>query len=195
MSTTNGYCTLAELRSSMGITDATDVTDDAHLERAIEAASRAIDDECGRRFFLDSSATARYYTAEDGDHLRIDDVGSSTSFAVATDSDGDRTYESTWAATDYDMLPDNASVKGLPWTALEVTPNGVYSFPTVRRGCKITAYWGWPAVPKPIKSAAIIQAMRYFKRKDAIFGVMGTAETGQMVLPALDPDVKRMNSP
>lgn len=195
MSITNGYVHLAEIRGELGITDATDMTDDSRLENAVEAASRAIDNECGQRFYLDSTATARYYTAEDSDYLRIHPVGLVTSFAIATDEDGDRTYETTWASTDYDMLPDNASADGRPWTALQTTPNGQHGFPGLRRGVKVTAFWGWPSVPAAIKRATMIQAVRLYKRRDAVFGQTGSPETGVMTLPALDPDVKRLIAP
>ncbi len=195
MTITNGYVTLSEIRGEIGITDGTDTTDDTRLEHAVEAASRAIDEECRRRFYLDGAASARYYTAKDNDYLRVDDIGATTGLVVATDEDDDRDYDYTWAATDYDAEPYNAIADGEPITALRTTPQGVYSFPLNRKGCKITAKWGWPSVPPPIKRACMIEAVRLYKRRDAIFGVMGSAETGQMTLPALDPDVKRLLAP
>jgi len=195
MSITNGYCTLAEIRGEIGITDATDNTDDTRLERAVVAASRAIDNECGRRFYLDSAATARYFTAKESDYLRVDDIGTATGLIVATDSAGARTYADTWASTDYDAEPYNALADGWPITALQVTPQGSYSFPTLRKACKITAKWGWPSVPADIKTAAMIEAIRLYKRKDAPFGIMGSMETGLLTLPKLDPDVKLLIMP
>jgi len=40
MAITNGYCTLAQIKASAGITD---TVDDVLLELAVEAASREID--------------------------------------------------------------------------------------------------------------------------------------------------------
>jgi hypothetical protein len=192
---THGYITLSELRGEIGITVASDTTDDARLEAAIEAASRAIDNETGRHFYLDATASARYYTAEDGDYLRVDDIGTATGLIVQTDDDDDRDYDYTWASTDYDTEPENAIADSRPITALRITPLGQYVFPRNRRGCKITAKWGWPAIPDVIRTATMIEAFRLYKRRDAPFGVMGSVETGQMTIPALDPDVKRLIAP
>jgi hypothetical protein len=45
---TNAYCTLAELKASLAITDS---VDDTPLEAAITATSRMIDDYTGRFFY------------------------------------------------------------------------------------------------------------------------------------------------
>lgn len=189
MTITNGYATLAELKARIGIAS-DDTVGDSQLEAIVEAASRAIDEHCGRRFYADSTAGARYYTAEFSDLLFLpDDVISVTT--LATDSDGDRTYEDTWETTDYDLQPDNASTDGRPYTRIQITPAGRYAFPVgVRRGVKLTAVYGWSAAPKPVKEATLIQAGRLWARKDAPFGIMGSAEFGQMqAIPRLDPDV------
>ena len=53
--------------------------------------------------------------------------------------------------------------------------------------------FGWCAVPDVIAEACLIQAQRLFKRRDAIFGVVGSAEMGQLVTIAkLDPDVQML---
>lgn len=191
--TQSPYVTLAEMRAELGITVVSDTTDDGKLERAAEAASRMIDNYCARRFYLDSSATARYYTAEEEDELDVDDIGSLTSLAVATDESDARTYGYTWTIdTHFEVEPFNALATGKPITKLHIMPSSTYSFPLNRKACRITALWGWPAVPGDVKTACMIQAVRLYKRRDAVFGVMGSAETGQMVLPALDPDVKAL---
>lgn len=189
------YVSLSEMRLELGISVVGDTTDDVKLTHAALAASRAVDNETGRFFYLDTDASARYYTTEDGDYLRVDDIGSATSFAIATDDDGDRTYETTWAATDYDLEPYNAAAKSQPWTVLHTTPNGAYYFSRQRKGCKITAKWGWPSVPADIKRAAMIEAVRLYKRRDSPFGVTGSADMGFETLPSLDPDVKRLLAP
>jgi len=45
---TNGYCTLAEVKAALRLTDS---TDDTLLEKSIEGASRRIDGYCGRFFY------------------------------------------------------------------------------------------------------------------------------------------------
>lgn len=191
MSITNGYCSLAELKARLGL-PASDTADDAVLEAVIEAASRAIDNYCSRRFF--AAADTRYYTAEAGDILFIDDVISVSS--LTTDDDGDRTYETTWATGDYDLEPYNAQAEtpARPYTYLRTTPQGRYAFPTGRKGVKIVGSFGYASTaPDAIAEACLLQAARFFKRKDAPFGVAGSPDIGEMrAIPGIDPDVKQL---
>lgn len=188
MSITNGYATLAELKTYLGITDS---VDDTNLEAAVEAASRAIDFEC-RRVFYATSAT-RYFTAEAGDLLVLpDDLLSVTT--LKTDDDADRVYETTWATTDYDLEPVNST----PYTRVHLSPLGRYAFPTQRRGVEIVGSWGHNATgayPDAVNQACLLMASRYFKRKDAPFGVTGTPEIGLMRIPAKDADVRALLAP
>lgn len=135
MSAVNGYCTLAEVNARMDLTVA-DTTRDAFIEQMIEAASRWIDQHTGRHFY--ALTATRYYTAIDGLVLRVSDLASVN--ALKTDEDGDRAYETTWAATDYDLLPYNDP----PYQWIEVAPNGLRAFPSFRRGVEVAGVWGWP---------------------------------------------------
>lgn len=181
MAITNGYATLAELKAYLGL-PSDDTVDDAVLEARIESASRAIEQETGRVFY--ATTATRYFTAEHGDLLFIPDLLSITT--LKTDSDGDRVYETTWAATDYDLEPFNET----PYTRIRLTPSGRYSFPTHAKGVEVVGSWGYSSTtPNAIREACLILASRYFKRKDAPFGVAGTAEMGQMRISKTDPDV------
>lgn len=172
----------------------TDVGEDAILEAVVEATSRLIDGYCGRFFWLDSADATRYYTAGWPDLLITDDIVSITT--LSTDSDGDGTYEDTWTTADWEFEPYNAALEGYPYTCLRTKPNGDYDFPSMRKGVKIEGKFGWPAVPKPVKEACLLQAERLAKRKDAPFGVVGSTDMGQMqVIPKLDPDVKLLLEP
>lgn len=174
------------------ITDVTDPVDDAILESAVEAASRAIDIHCGR-FFYTNSSQARYFTADDGDLLFLpDDLISIDSSGLVTDDDGDRTYENTWATTDYILLPANASTDGKPYTMIEVDPYGSYSFPVgVRRGIKITGTWGYASsVPVGIKEVCLLLAMQVMARKDAIYGTIGSP-TGERLMQMVQDMLNR----
>jgi len=177
---------------SVTIQQLNDVAEDTVLESVVEGVSRFIDEHCGRRFY--SAAETRYYTAEYSTALDVDDLVSVTT--LQTDSDGDRTYEDTWATTDYDLLPFNAALASMPYTRVDTTPNGYYAFPTVAKGVKLVGSFGWPAVPAPIKEACLLMSARLARRKDAIFGVVGSADMGTMqVIPKLDPDVRLMLEP
>jgi hypothetical protein len=111
------YVTLAALKATLSITAST-WNDD--LTAAIAAASRAIDEECGRRFYADDDATSvRYYTPTVGSHLTIDDLAALTS--VYIDTAGTGSYSTLWTSgTHFHLSPYNASEDGWPYTEIEV---------------------------------------------------------------------------
>lgn len=171
------YAPVAELRNRMDIEDG---IDDAKIEQILEAISQAIDHATNRRFSTTASDETRYYTAEMSDlFLCPDDIVSVTN--LYTDADGDRTYEDTWAATDYDLMPYNASLNNEPYTYIETTPQGDYSFPSMRKGVKIVGKFGWSSPPAPIREACLLLAEKLFKRKDLPFGIAGTTDLGTMI--------------
>lgn len=195
MTISNGYATLAEFKARY-YAGSSSTTDDTVVENVIEAVSRWIDHFCNRRFHTTSSDETRYFTAEFDDLLLTnDDIVSITT--LATDEDGDRTYETTWAATDYDLEPFNASLDGRPYTRIAVTPNGDNAFPVdIAKGVKVLGKFGYSATPDAINEACLIQSGRIFKRKDSPFGVAGVNDFGQMqMVSALDPDVKALLMP
>src|SRR5215468_5985878 len=98
------YYTVVQLKEWLAITD---TRDDALLTRIISSVSRWIDGYCGRQFWLDTP-TARTYQPTDWYQLCIDDVGDQTGLQVKTDASGDGVFETTWAASDYQLLPVNA---------------------------------------------------------------------------------------
>lgn len=189
---TNLYATVAQLKTRLGIAD---TTDDTLLGMVLSGVCRAIDNHCGQRFWRDAVATTKYYTAEDDDTLFIEPIVSVTT--LATDDDGDRTYENTWAATDYDLMPFNAAAYDRPYTWLETTPDGDYEFPEgVRKGVKIIGVFGWPTVPPAVTEAALLWSERIYKRKDAPFGIASFPEAGEMrLLKEMDPDVITLLKP
>lgn len=165
-------------------------TDDAVIEQVVEDVSRAVDDICGRTFY--AATQTRVFTPTNARELIVGDLLTVTT--LKTDQDGDRVYETTWATTDFDLGPENAPYLVPPsaYYWISVAPQGRYSFPLGVRTVEIVGSWGAAAtVPGPVREATLIQAIRLYKRKDAPFGVMGSAEMGQLqVLPKLDPDVK-----
>lgn len=176
-----------------------DTQDDPAIEAVITAISRAIDDICGRRFYV--ATETRYYTAERSDYLRIDDLISITTDRLKTDEDGDRTYEIVWATTDYDLMPLNAAVNGEPYTWLETTPKGSYSFPKgIKKGVEINGSFGYTiATPDIIREACLLGTHRIMKRQDTPLGVTANAVLGQtpLIIRTLqsDPDFMGLISP
>lgn len=165
---TNGYCTLAEIKA-IDVLNISNTDHDTILESVIEGVSRAIDNYCARRFY--NAVETRYYGAEFGRTIYVDDIASASGLTIYTDDGHDGTYEYTWASTDFELLPYNAAFNGLPFTQIETTANGSYRFPRGRKGVKITASFGFPAVPKPVNRACVLQATRLFKRYITPLGV------------------------
>lgn len=193
---TNGYADLAQFKVRASIPAGGAHDDDA--ERAIEAASRAVDEQCCRRFYADSTVSARVFTADDPYLLWVDDIQTTTGLLVSTDDDWDGVYSDSWTLNSrvgpygFMVEPSNWSQKGLPIVRLRAV---VDSWPTTAESVQVTAKWGWPTVPKPIEEACLILAVRWYKRKDTAFGIMGSAETGLVTLPRVDPDVQALLAP
>lgn len=194
------YCTVAELKDQLRVTD---TDDDTALGYAVTAASRAIDAETCRTFGLTGSAVARLFDY-DGLHIegrcavKIADLQTTVGLAVTADFAGDYTYSTTLTLnTDFDLWPWNAAADGVPWTHLVLRPNTVNFSPRCApqaRLLSVTGNWGWSAVPTSVKQACLIQAARFFVRRDAAFGIAGSPELGTEVrlLARLDPDVALM---
>ena len=185
---TGTYVSLTLFKKQFNLTAA---DRDELLSQALTAAARAVDAHTGRRpggFYLDGTATARQYgvcgrtvRGHDGRHkLLIDDIGSVTGLTVET---GDGT---TWTtATGHRTDPANALADQQPITGLAAWSWGTDLV-------RVTARWGWPAVPDQVVQATLIQATRLYRRKDSPEGVAGGGEWGVVRLSRLDPDVGQL---
>ena len=259
----NAYNNLTTLKSRLDITATTWDTD---LLALLVAASRQIDKFCDRFFYVDE--VTRYFDGS-GTPLFIDDLLSVSTLKL--DEDGDATFESTMATTDYILYPLNkypkthikisgnsdyggfaAGIKkgveiagdfgygtgrsATPYTATSITivadnatetELDVSAEGTIKAGHtilveseqiyvktasadatkKITVGRGVNGTtaaahatkaasiydyPEPIMEACLIQAMRWWKRRESAFAdVIGVPELGQMIIyKGLDPDLK-----
>lgn len=193
MALTNAYCTLADVKASLRIQD---TIDDVLIENSINAASRMIDQYCNRNFYSGSAGEVRYYKANDGYTCWIDDMQTITS--VETASIDPTIFDTTWAVTDYQVLPANRWANGAwyPITAITAVEN--YLFPVWAEIplVKVTGTFGWNAIPESIKFAAIIQASRLFKRLESPLGVAGVSDLGILrVGYNIDGDVAQLINP
>lgn len=118
-----------------------DTTDDAKIDLILQEVTRWIDEYVGRTFRIYTATL--YFTANSGELLLVDrDLLSITS--LKTDEDGDRSWERTWATTDYDLEPYNANTDEKPYTAIRITPQGTLAFPAgMRKGVEIAGKWGY----------------------------------------------------
>jgi hypothetical protein len=187
------YVELATVKHALNITDN---DRDSLIEQAIAAAEEGIHERCGRTFGKDATATARTFRVrarvargeEWTEALVVDDIATDDGLVVEV---GNGVTFETVEPIGYATMPDNALVKGKPITALERR----YSWWSLHRAVRITAVWGWPAVPATIVQATQMQAMRFYRRKDSPDGVAGSSEFGLMRVPNLDPDVRALVEP
>lgn len=174
----DSYATLTELKARLDIAD---TTDDDRLTASLATASREIEAWCGRQFNDAGSASARVFPAARTGLLTVDDFSTTTGLVVATDFGDDGTYETTWAASDYQAEPLNGVVAGQPgWPYWRLRAVAAREFPVgnLRPSVQVTAQWGWAAVPAAVKEACLVTASELFKLGDAPFGVAGFGEFG-----------------
>ena len=177
------YASLFEFREYVS-EDPSQNDHDTGLLSALEAATGAVDNYCGLppgRFLLDEAATARTYYARGTWPLTIDPIGDVSTAVVATGA-GDGTFGTTLAPTAYVFEPLNALADGEAVTRIRLNggtwPSSPYGTPQV----EVTAQWGWPAVPSPVKQATLQVAGELWFRRNAPAGFVQTVEFGPIRL-------------
>jgi hypothetical protein len=176
VSITNGYCTLADAKSALGITDG---TDDVLLNTLVTVASRLVDGYCERFFY--NAVQTRYYNTSNEFSVAIDDLVSVTT--LQTDDLADATYSVTWLATDYALQPVNAALSSSPrpFNTIVAPVYGSKIFPIdVENGIKVVGTWGFPSVPPSIQQATVLLTTTLYASRSAPFGVLGGGDTGQV---------------
>ncbi|MFC5187130.1 head-tail connector protein [Actinomadura harenae] len=191
MTVVNGYCTLDQVRTHLG-DDAAQLPAEL-LERAINATSRAIENWTGRRFWQDPAPTVRRFRPTRPSGTDLPDISTTDGLLVEVE-----TVPGTWMPwtldTDFELGPDNADGGAYAWWQLE--PIGTQRLPvTGRRTVRVTARWGWSAVPDQVQEAAILRAVALFKRKEAVYGVADFGEFGPVRITRADPDVMDLLRP
>ena len=144
----NSYVSLDMFKSS-GVLNITGTGDDSRLRALLENVSQVID-RFSNRHFYGLNATLKF----DGDgtgQLLVPDLISVDASGLKTDDDKDRTFETTWATTDYLLLPSNAdpataaNPRSRPYVKIEVdTDAGTKAdWPAGRQTVQIAGQWGW----------------------------------------------------
>jgi hypothetical protein len=212
VSIVSGYCSSTESQAWIADGKTFTQTQLLKIDVAVEAASRMIDEYCKREpgaFIADTASTARVFTPVSFAQVYTDDI-SSSSITVAVDTTGTGVYDQSWTSSDYQLEPVNAIAKGRPINQLRAVgakffPIFDYASPWVTIGAnrtfyapgavapainrvgqatvQVTAAWGWPAVPTPIKQATIIQSTMLYQAQDAPAGLAGTPDMGQLRYP------------
>ena len=207
----NEYVSAATLKTTL---QTTGTYADADYTAACAAASKAIEEACGRRFWLDADANqVRYYTALTPNYvngyagyytnfgvysnqmvLDIDDLTTFTSLTL--DFNGDGTYSTTWVKdTDFYLDPINAAADSYPYERVVIKAQSGKLFPVWDNAVKVTGAFGWPSVPPQVTEyAGILAAQLLLRSRQAPFGViMAGMELGASArISRFDPDFDRL---
>lgn len=173
------------LKDSRNLKGTTFVDDD--LETAAVTASRVVDGLCDRTFDVfdesNDQATARYFTAQRPSTVEIDDCVEVT--GVAVDWSGGDDYSDVWDDSDYRVGPTGAALRDRPYERIRVRgslarPWGRWCFPAgVVEGVKVTAKWGWVALPEAVVDATSLLAIKIVKwKREAPLGVVINQDVG-----------------
>jgi hypothetical protein len=193
MAITNGYATLAQIKSAMRIPTA-DTIDDAMLEMAIESASRMIDAECDRNFYSSGTAT-RDFVPNDSYVVDTDDL--TTIVSVKLDDQGDQSFLITLAESDYQTEPVNQRVSGNAYPIYRLRMIGDYLLPIWGKQAtvRIQGVYGFTPTPIQVTQATLLQASRLHKRADSPLGMTWGVDGMGMRVGKVDPDVAMLIRP
>ena len=176
--------TLEEFRDWMRV-PASFTDDDDVLQRSLASGVAVVDEHCGalRRFDLAASVSTFYLEPwgrcdYDGWWCAdIPDLMTQTGLLVV--AGGTET-------TSFRLTPRNAAGRGRPWTGIEVDAASCTEI-------AVTGRWGWTTTPDNVTQARLMQAQRFYQRRDSPFGVAGSPDQGgaeqRFVSRYVDPDV------
>jgi hypothetical protein len=178
------YIGMEEFKDRLGITDS---TDDFQVQIAIQAASGAVNEHCGRHF--NRITETRTYQPTNVWLLDVDDIVPGASITVNVDDDGDGIFETPMIlGTDYQLRLGNglynvnASGIARPYRQLQIIQSGKwfpFTWPYAHLDrVQIATTWGWSMIPPPVTQGTFLIASQLFKLKDAPFGISGNANFG-----------------
>lgn len=179
MAWTPDYVTLDQFKAYALRVSPADTIDDVEAQIAVTSASRAVD-RFTRRQFGNTELESRLYTPEydraSGRHIvRTDDIAEvGEGFLIEADVDG--TADWVTVASSFAKLPLNAAANARPYERL--TFPAAAALGTLEGSLRVTAVYGWAEVPAAVEQATLLQAARYFKRREAPFGTAGSPEMG-----------------
>ena len=172
------------------IVDISNRRDDPLLETLVEAASRAIDTYCNRRFY--AATATRYYESDavDGCYLHLDD----DLLTITTLTNGDSS-STVIPNTEYWLWPRNET----PYWAIRLEAGSTYAWEVdTDYMISVLGTWGWAAAaPDNIKHACIRYAAYLYHQKDApTFDTTVIPEAGIITVPkGIPEDVRLLLAP
>ena len=144
------YGDLTKLKDESNLKDPSGGTDaDDQLWELLAAVSRWIDGYCDRHFYTVIETRLFEVEAQDPKLLVTDLIQITT---LKTDDDQDGAYETTWATTDYQLMPLNAAPTqhwGQAYTQIRASrlsdSNHEDGFPPGQLAIQIAGEWGYSA--------------------------------------------------
>ncbi len=172
-----------ELKTYLQITATTDF--DADVDDALASATEEINNHTGRQFNRDdvifsTNTETQVFVTRFSDLAIVADFFTTEDLLIETDPVGDGSFSTTLNAADYQLEPLNGIRDGnRGWPFFKIRAKGSTAFPTGPfPGIRVTAHFGWEAVPAGVKSACRMLAAETFKMREAPFGVAGWSEFG-----------------
>jgi hypothetical protein len=167
------YAILSELKDRLKTSD---TVQDSRLTAALETASRACEDITGRQFNADGVVSQRRYRPDNLWRLDVDDFVDNTGLIVEVNG-------APWTEdVQFELEPLNGVVDGRTGWPVEtiVATAGINFYPIIPRtaNVKVTANWGWRAVPDQVHEATLIAAEEIAFLKDVPFGIGGYGDFG-----------------
>lgn len=157
------YITRAQFNETASLSGTTFA--EADVDRAIAAASQAIDRICGRVFYpVDpSNAQTRHYSPPNPRTLPVEDFYDLESVAIDRDMDGifEIVLEENY---DFVSQPENNAANGFPFTRIVLHPRARIDWPQFPRSVEIVGSFGWQETPDDVVQACMILATILFKR-------------------------------
>jgi len=179
----NAYITRAKLQAAVG--DSLQVHEAEH-DRAIEAASRKIDEWTGRYFYQDAVASARVFRAKSRTCVCTGDFDATADVIVETDDDDDGVFETEWTVGQWQAEPF-VRWNGKPHVVITTaTRTREFPFGSRRPLVQVTAQWGWASVPVAVEQATEYLAILFFRAKDQYGVSIGITDDSREELSA-DP--------
>ena len=173
---------------------------DTEMTNALYAASRKIDQDCGRVFYRTNGATRSFYVNIRG---RIDliDLIAETTPTLTIDWNWDDVAETVLTASDYVLLPkverDGTTAVRYQYVRSNIT--STYQF-VEDHLVTINGDWGYVdsgnAAPDAIEQACLLSATRlYFRRYAPTQTDLVVPEMGRIEIDEVDQDYKRLIAP
>jgi hypothetical protein len=191
-----GYANIDQVRQRFRIPD---TTDDARLSELIDVASAMIDRDTGQRFGQYGGGTlVKTLTPDDPCLLHTPAIASGT-LTLKTDDDGDGTFETTWAAADYELDGVGANIGTIdPYTTIRAVNAKTFPVPSAaarQRVVQVTGTWGYPATPDAIVEATMLLVSRLWHRAGSPLGAQAIGDGGALFVRSTDPDYQHLIAP